>query len=155
MARRRIAARKKTEIIVKDEDIYSEQIALEICQIIANTELTINDICKLREDYPKPSTIVGWRITHQDFANMYDNAKKTQTELWIDQIRREAEDESNDFYESKDGLKPNPVAVARSKLKIESMKWMATKILPRIYGDRITNDMTLHIKQEHALDELE
>jgi hypothetical protein len=45
------------------------------------------------------------------------------------------------MYTDKDGnLKPNPVAVQRDRLIIDSEKWLLSKLAPKKYGDRIQVD---------------
>ena len=50
-----------------------------------------------------------------------------------------ADDGSNDWMESQEGgVDYNGDAVQRSKLRIDTRKWMAAKLAPKKYGDSTT-----------------
>lgn len=42
-------------------------------------------------------------------------------------------------------------AVAHQRLRVESRKWVASKLAPRSYGDRVELDATIHVDQIREL----
>ncbi len=135
---------------------YNPEFGRRICDIISTCTDSMSKICRDNPDFPAPKTINCWRLAHKEFSESYDAAKRIQTGLLAEELIDVARDSSNDMYaDSEGGEKPNSVALGRSRLISDNTKWLATKLLPKIYGDRITADTTVHIKQEHAIEELE
>jgi hypothetical protein len=44
----------------------------------------------------------------------------------------------------------NPEAIARSRLRIDTRKWMLSKMLPKIYGDKVTVDSNVEMNPSAA-----
>jgi hypothetical protein len=87
---------------------------------------------------------------------MYARAKQRQVELLVDEIITISDDSSEDDSVDLDGnMFVNNVRVTRAKLRIDTRKWLAAKLAPRLYGDKIQTETTVTIKHEDALKELE
>ena len=137
-------------------ELYNDDIAARICKAIATSTASMSKICSENKDFPKAPCINVWRIKYPAFSAAYDSAKRAQIGLLAEELIDVARDDSKDMYIDSEGCdKPNSVALGRSKLISENTKWLATKLLPKIYGDRITADMSVHVKQENSIDELE
>lgn len=135
---------------------YNPTIAKRICDAISTSTDSMSKICSSNPDFPGAQQINRWRLAQKDFGEQYDRAKRIQAGLLAEELIDVARDDSKDIYLDKDGGdKPNAVALGRSRLISDNTKWLATKLLPKIYGDRITADTNIHIKQEHAIDDLE
>jgi len=78
-----------------------------------------------------------------------------QAALFAQQLIEIADNVDDMYLDQEGGIKPNAVAVAKARLQSDNRKWIAAKLLPKIYGERITADTTVHVKQESALDDLE
>lgn len=122
---------------------YNEKIALEICQEIGTSSTPLEKLCKQYEHWPVPSTIFLWRLKHPEFSEMYATAKKHQAEVLVSEILQIADDSTFDEMITDDGqVKMNSEYLARSRLRVDTRKWIACKVLPKVYGDKITNEMT-------------
>jgi len=117
--------------------MYTESMGLEICERIAKGE-TLKSICK-SDGMPNPNTVITWGIDPKHpFCELYARARRVRAELLIDEIIPIADDGSNDTYIDKDGVeRVNNDVIQRSRLKVDTRKWIACKVLPKIYGDRI------------------
>ena len=75
---------------------------------------------------------------HDEFSEQYARAREAQAEIRADEIVDIADDDSNDFTADKDG-KPvaNSEHIQRSRLRVDARKWIAAKLLPKRYGDKI------------------
>jgi hypothetical protein len=74
-------------------------------------------------------------------VDAYARAVEYRNDLKAENIIRLAHSRTNDFYTDKDGnIRPNPVAVQRDRLIIDSEKWLLSKLAPKKYGDRIQID---------------
>ena len=119
--------------------IYTEKLGKEICRRLCDG-LTLEQICR-DDDMPNRTTIYNWRLDDGPFLTMYRRARLIQTEIFEDQILAVAHDGSNDWYdvESESGVaiaKPDRENVNRSKLRVDTMKWVMSKRDPKQYGDR-------------------
>lgn len=129
--------------------IYSEQIAAEICNRIALGESLIK-ICK-DDHMPNRDTVRMWVIEKSDFSVKYARAREDQQDSYSEEILEIADDRSCDVvYEEilSEGkvIKRIPhsdnTAVQRHKLMVDSRKWIMSKLLPKKYGDKITQELT-------------
>ncbi len=113
---------------------YSKEIARNICERIANGE-ALKHICE-GEDYPNESTVHDWVNKKSEFAKLYAHARARQADHYAQEILEIADDSSKDFIDSEDGKKLDSEHVQRSKLRIDTRKWLAAKLAPKRYGDK-------------------
>lgn len=153
--------KKKTKTIkpknpVGSPTIYNEKLANRICEIIANSPLGLPKLCKLHNWMPNPDTIWKWRYRHQEFADKYNNAKARQAELMVEDILNIADDGLNDTYIDEDGnVRVHADVIARSRLRVDTRKWYASKLAPKIYGDKQEHTHDVTIRHEDVLKELD
>jgi transposase-like protein len=112
---------------------YSPELADAICELIASGE-SIRTICKA-ENMPAMSSIFKWLREHKDFSEQYARAKEEQAERLADELVEIADDISNDV--SGELEMPNGVAVQRAKLRVDTRKWILSKLLAKKYGDKL------------------
>lgn len=125
--------------------IYSAELAERICERLMLGE-SVNSICR-DEDMPNKVTICRWlaaginkkSVDLIEFCNRYEEARTIQAEMMADEIIDIADDGTNDYVEraTKNGdviVVCDHEHVNRSKLRIESRKWTAEKLLPKKYG---------------------
>ena len=118
--------------------IYSDQLAKAICKRLAEGE-SLRAICG-DEGMPVKSTVLGWLFdgAHDDFSDQYTRARQAQAELLADEIVEIADDTADDWTTDKDGKKiVNHQYISRSRLRVDARKWVASKLLPKVYGDRL------------------
>ena len=73
----------------------------------------------------------------------YARAREEQAETYADEIVAIADDGRNDTYIDENGNeRVNQDVVARSRLRVEARKWVASKLKPKKYGDRLQNEHT-------------
>lgn len=101
---------------------------------------SLRQICAA-ENMPAPSTICLWLSQDEEFAERYARAKEIQMENMAEEIIEIAEDGSNDWMESeKGGYIINQEIVQRSRLRIDTRKWLMSKLAPKKYGDKLALD---------------
>lgn len=133
---------------------YSKALAEEICIAIAITSMGLNRLCAIYPTLPSPSTIFSWLTKYKEFSEQYARAKSLQAEVLADEIIDISDDGSNDLFFDDDGNAiTNHDVIARSRLRVDARKWLASKLAPKVYGDRVQNEVTL-ISHEQALKEL-
>jgi hypothetical protein len=117
---------------------YTEKLADEICNVISVSPKGLPTLCKENPHWPAPTTIFAWRAKYEDFSNKYTKAKHDQIESLVDDMLEISKDDSKDYLTDKEGnTVGNAVRVSRSRLQIETNKWLAMKLLPRVYGDSL------------------
>ena len=97
---------------------------MQICEKIADGQ-SLRQIAK-EGGMPKPSTVCLWLTKHKDFAEQYAHAREAQAEMLAQDIIAVADDSEID---------PN----AR-RIMVDARKWVASKLLPKKYGDKIETE---------------
>lgn len=115
---------------------YNEEIANIICDRVATHACGLKKICKMYDDLPHPDTINLWRHKHPEFSVQYALAKLRQADLLAEECLDIADDDSKDkiIDETTGNEVCNTEFIARSRLRIDTRKWLASKLLPKQYG---------------------
>lgn len=121
---------------------YTDAIASEVCARLANGE-SLRGICE-SEHMPADSTVIAWALEDRSgFAERYAQARRIQAERWIEEIVSIADDRTSDTFIDADGItRTNHEVVARSRLRVDTRKWIACKVLPKVYGDAVKIEHT-------------
>lgn len=119
---------------------YTPQLATAICARIADGE-SLRSVCR-DEAMPDKSTVFDWLRIHPEFADQYARAKEESADTHADDILEIADDGTNDWMERQDaeGRKfydLNGENIQRSKLRVDTRKWIASKLKAKKYGERI------------------
>lgn len=120
---------------------YTQETADIICERLADGE-SLRTICD-DADMPARSTVFRWLSLHKEFSDQYARAKEVQAEVLADELISIADDGRNDWMERKNedgeniGWRENGEALRRSALRIDTRKWVAAKLLPKKYGEKI------------------
>ena len=130
--------------------IYNKKIAEEICAKVSSTTLGLKRLCKENPQLPHADTIYEWRFKYPEFSGQYAAAKMKQAELLAEEILDISDDDSQDTIITDKGPSFNSEYVQRSRLRIDTRKWIACKLIPKVYGDKIENQTTVTIKEEFA-----
>ncbi|WP_181171688.1 hypothetical protein [Mesorhizobium sp. B2-6-7] len=136
---------------------YTEEIAGRICaELVAGRSL--RDICK-DEEMPAQSTIFKWLGQHRSFAEQYTRAREAQMEAMAEDILDIADDGTNDFVKKTNGDGAEYEAfdsehVQRSKLRIDTRKWLMSKLAPKKYGEKLDLNVggSLQTTPQEAID---
>jgi hypothetical protein len=108
---------------------FTQEIADELCFQISISSFSLRKICKnLGLDY---STVKRWLIANETFQAQYARAKDEQADHLAEDMLDIADDMEND--QSNHGS----VIVQRAKLQIDTRKWIASKLKPKKYGDKL------------------
>ncbi len=120
---------------------YTPELADRICERIAGGE-SLRAICR-DETMPADSTVRGWDTDDREgFSAPYARAREAGCEAVADEILEIADDSTNDFMERRRGdgsieMVFDSEHVQRSRLRIDTRKWLLSKMLPKKYGDRL------------------
>lgn len=126
-----------TENIGRDE--YTKEMGDLICDLISEGN-SLRSVCN-DESLPDKRTVFRWLRTHEDFCHQYARACEERTEAMAEDILDIADDGSNDLMTVKKGNLTYKVedkeVTNRSKLRVETRKWIMSKMKPKKYGDKL------------------
>lgn len=129
---------------MKPIEFTAEQSDLLCSEIATCTESLAAIVSRLQSEhigFPAIASIYRRLRENNDFAEVYTRAKQDQSDLLVDEMIQISDDDSGDA----DGS----VSVMRAKLKIETRKWIASKLKPKSYGDKL--DVSGTINHEHSV----
>lgn len=121
---------------------YTVELAREICDTLATGTDGLVKLCKRNATWPGKDVVFRWIIENDDFAQMYARAKRLQVEALIDELLDIADDSSQDIIETDKGFKYDHEHINRARLKVDTRKWIAAKLMPQLYGDKIIQELT-------------
>jgi hypothetical protein len=132
---------------------FTEEIFTDICERMANGQ-GLRKICS-DPDMPSRSTFLRWVENDTGRQARYQKAREALMDWYSEEILAIAWDDSKDTIkrEGKADL-CNHEWIARSRLKVDTLKFLMAKLHPKRYGDRLpeTVEQKTH---EAALLELE
>lgn len=120
---------------------FTQELADFICEALANGE-SLRTIC-LPAEMPSVATVCRWLGEKPTFADQYARAREAQADTLADEILDISDNGVNDWIEKfgaegqSTGWEYNGDAVQRSRLRVDSRKWYASKLAPKKYGDKI------------------
>ena len=126
---------------------WNREKAMEfICDQIATSSRGLGNI--LSKGYegnnlPAYSNVMVWLSESEKFQEMYARAKADQADYLADEILDIADNATNDYMErlDADGKSKSVLFdkehVQRSRLRIETRKWLMGKLKPKKYGEKI------------------
>lgn len=116
--------------------LFNEEITEEICKKISTSGKGIKRLCRENPHWPCEDTIFEWLKVHKSFSERYAQAKRLQIEVIVDEIIDIADNSSEDYYKNKDGeMVLDNEHIQRARLRIDTRKWLAAKLAPKVYGE--------------------
>jgi hypothetical protein len=100
---------------------FTAALGARICSRLAAGE-TLRAICR-DEDMPPRSTVRGWALDNEAFSEQYARAREIGYQ-----------DLADDLIEISDDKLGDP---ARDRLRVDTRKWLLSKALPKLYGDKL------------------
>jgi len=131
---------------------FNQDAADKICERIALGE----SVRKISKDKGMPceSTIYKWLRDVDGFSQQYARAREDQAEFYLDEIIAISDDVTLDTVVDGEGNeRTNNEAIQRSRLKVDTRKWVMGKLKPKKYGDKIQQEITINESLSNALDE--
>ena len=120
---------------------YNEDVAGYICGEIASGR-SLRSICE-EDGMPHRQTVFKWLAKHKEFNDQYAISQKERTEAFAEDILDIA-----DQYEREE----DQDHINRARLRIDTRKWLMSKMAPKRFGDRQEIEHSGSIK--HTLTEM-
>ena len=123
--------------------MVSQEVADRICEQIAAGR-SLRAILREDEGMPASSTVFKALAEDRAFAEQYARAREAQADKFFDEIVDIA-DEGKTTVKGDDDeaiVVFDATAVARNRLRIDARKWVAGKLRPKVYGDKLEHAHT-------------
>lgn len=130
---------------------YNPEIAEKVCAMLADG-VSLRTVC-LSDDMPAKTTVFKWLREHEEFANQYAHAKEQSTVAQFEDMLSIADEDPLEPLIDKEGLPvivdgvvvraATKTSIDHARLRIDTRKWALAKMLPKKYGDRIQQDVTM------------
>jgi len=127
---------KKTPAKMGRPSLWDETLAKEICDQLAEG-IPLANICK-SDRYPSVSTVLSW-LDRDDFCQSYARARQQSADKLADEIVSISDDPK---------LDPND-----KRVRVDARKWVAAKLKPQSYGDRLDMNLSGELKVQSVPDE--
>jgi len=119
---------------------FNQKIADAVCERLAAGE-SLNAICK-DDGFPTETTIRRWALEDvQGFASKYARAREVQAHFLAEQIITisDTPQEGVETTVKADGTQETKHGdmLGHRKLQVDARKWYLSKVLPKVYGDKL------------------
>lgn len=122
---------------------YTPEIGDKVCALLTQG-CSLRTIAK-HEGMPSPALVCKWLAEKENdaFREQYARAREAQADYLFDEMLDIADSQEGDVIIKEDGTElVNHDAIARAKLRVDTRKWMAGKLRPKVYGDKIVQEQT-------------
>ncbi|EBJ4216936.1 ubiquitin carboxyl-hydrolase [Salmonella enterica] len=107
---------------------YLPEVAEDICALLADGE-SLRSICK-RPGMPNKATVFRWLRIHKEFCDQYAKATDSRADAVFEEMLYIADDAAEES-----------AAVAKARLQIDTRKWVLSRMNPKKYGDKVTQEI--------------
>lgn len=118
---------------------YNKKLTSRICESVAEGK-SVRELCKAK-GMPTPKTVWAWLAKYPEFSEQYARAKETAMEAMAEEIMAIADDGANDYMDREDPDNPgyaiNGEHIQRSKLRVDTRRWLMSKLAPKKYGEKL------------------
>lgn len=136
---------------------YTLEMGIRVCEAISESQMGIKKLCLENDWMPSATTIKKWvredarekETDKEGFATLYARAKDEQADSLVEEMLNIADDKTKDTVATEFGESGNAVAVARARLQIDTRKFIAAKLKPKKYGEKL--DLTTDGKEIQSL----
>jgi hypothetical protein len=126
---------------------YSYKLSEVICERITNG-MSTSEV--LRDPaLPAWHVLAKWRREHEDFNRRYTIARQSCCELWADEIIEISDDATNDYVTRMSARGQvqrvfDRESFERSRLRADNRKWVVSKLMRHVYGDKSEVEQRTH-----------
>lgn len=124
--------------------LYSEELADVICERLADGE-SMRSISR-DDGMPAMSTLFKWLREIESFSQQYARAKEECADMYAEDVIEIADNAANDWMENNDpenpGFRLNGEHIQRSRLRVDARKWIAGKLKPKKYGEKVSQEIS-------------
>lgn len=135
--RRRAGTEKPVAVVPVEEQRTRLGVVAAICREIMLGG-KVRDACSSQRI--SRDTLASWLTEDAELGEMYSRARAEQANHYADEALEIADSPATTTEE-----------VQRNRLRVDTRKWLASKLAPRLYGDRVQQDVTVHIDRAEEI----
>jgi hypothetical protein len=114
---------------------FTPELAAELCKQLALGR-SLRSVCK-DKGMPDMSTVFDWMRVHESFANQYARAKEESADALFEETIDIADDSLVIAQAASDNPKLAGSLVQAQRLRVDTRKWMMSKMKPKKYGEKL------------------
>lgn len=124
---------------------FTQDKADYICQELAEGR-SLRKICE-EDGMPSAGTVCRWLAENEQFQKQYARAREAQADALFEEVLDIADEQCTTVKADKHGSRDDgngetevvfdSVAVQRNRLRVDARKWMAGKLRPKKYGEKL------------------
>jgi hypothetical protein len=99
---------------------FTQELADAICERLSEGE-SLRSICE-GPHMPSKAAVFRWLANNDNFRDQYARARETQADVIADEVLSIAD---------------NATDPAKARVQIDARKWLAGKMRPKVYGDKV------------------
>lgn len=126
--------------------IFTQQLADDICERLSCGQ-SLTAMCRDVDHLPGTTTVFNWLHRRAEFREQYARARANWTEAKVEEMEQISLDSGGDWIMTAKGPVYNREHVDRAKLRIDTLKWIVAKLLPKKWGDKMQLDVVTEVKQ--------
>lgn len=128
---------------------YTPELADLVCERLANGE-SMRSVSR-DDNMPAMCTLFKWLRIHPEFAQQYAKAKEESADALVEDMLDIADNQVEQplivdglpmQVDGKLVMVKDAVSVNHAKLRVDTRKWAASKLKPKKYGDKVTQEVT-------------
>lgn len=112
---------------------YTQELADKICALLAEGA-SMRSISNL-EGFPSCETMFRWIREKPEFREQYARAKEESADLLVEMMMNESDLAIDGAWKA--DPKAAGAVVQGHRLKVDTLKWTASKLKPKKYGDKV------------------
>lgn len=124
----------------KNTTSFTPEIGERICELLMEG-MTLREACR-QDGMPAESTVRRWAAEDvEGFFAQYTRAREIGYMAMADEVVEISDNGTNDWMERNgkddEGWEANGEHLQRSRLRVDTRKWLLSKALPKMYGDKL------------------
>ncbi|MGD0278252.1 MAG: terminase small subunit protein [Smithella sp.] len=117
------------------------EIQKAICEMISSSNKSMRsvlaELSKTMNGVPDVSTVWRWLADEKEFCGNYARAKEEQCAYLTQEMLEIADNDSLDVaFDDKGKPFVDKEHITRSRLRVDTRKWILSELRPKIYGDK-------------------
>jgi hypothetical protein len=128
-------------LMVNDKDWNRTLVMEHVCNELATSSLGIGKILSNGLDgntLPRYSTFMYWLDEDAALLDRYAKAKDAQADFMADEMLEIADGNAEYVVDQNGVSRKDSADVQHKRLRVETRKWLASKLKPKKYGDKTT-----------------
>lgn len=120
----------------KPSIVYSDKLLAVILDRVSSGE-SLCSVCDA-DDMPSRKSFFQWVKDNPEIQAQYEFAIQMRADKFAEDIIQISDDGTRDTYTDENGNeRTNQEVIARSRLRVDARKWLAGKMAPKKYGDKL------------------